>query len=40
VPTVSSDLVRSQEDAVVELVTVPPVAQELADLFGAAGHRL
>ena len=24
----------------VELVTVPPVAQELADLFGAAGHRL
>jgi poly(A) polymerase len=32
--------VRSQEDAVVELVTVPPVAQELADLFGAAGHRL
>jgi len=25
---------------VVELVTVPPVAQELADLFGAAGHRL
>ncbi|HKQ41233.1 MAG TPA: CCA tRNA nucleotidyltransferase [Pseudonocardia sp.] len=40
VPTVSSDLVRSQEDVVVELVTVPPVAQELADLFGAAGHRL
>jgi poly(A) polymerase len=40
VSTVSSDLVRSQEDAVVELVTVPPVAQELADLFGAAGHRL
>jgi poly(A) polymerase len=25
---------------VVELVTVPPVAQELADLFAAAGHRL
>ena len=24
----------------VELVTVPPVAQELADLFAAAGHRL
>lgn len=24
----------------VELVTVPPVAQELAELFGAAGHRL
>ncbi|MBV9919792.1 MAG: CCA tRNA nucleotidyltransferase [Pseudonocardia sp.] len=40
VPTVSFDLVRSQEDAVVELVTVPPVAQELADLFAAAGHRL
>jgi poly(A) polymerase len=40
VSTVSSDLVRSQEDAVVELVTVPPVAQELADLFAAAGHRL
>jgi poly(A) polymerase len=40
VPTVSSDLVRSQEDAVVELVTVPPVARELAELFASAGHRL
>ena len=40
VPTVSSELVRSQEDAVVELVTVPPVAQELAELFAAHGHRL
>jgi poly(A) polymerase len=40
VPTVASDLARSQEDAVVELVAVPSVAQELADLFAAAGHRL
>jgi poly(A) polymerase len=40
VPTVSSDLARAQEDAVVELVTVPPVALELADLFASAGHRL
>jgi poly(A) polymerase len=40
VPTVSSDLARAQEDAVVELVTVPPVARELADLFASAGHRL
>jgi poly(A) polymerase len=40
VPTVSSELVRSQEDAVVELVTVPPVAQELAELFAAHGYRL
>jgi poly(A) polymerase len=40
VPTASSDLARSQEDAVVELVTVPPVALELAELFAAHGHRL
>jgi poly(A) polymerase len=40
VPTIPSDLARAQEDAVVELVTVPPVALELADRFAAAGHRL
>jgi poly(A) polymerase len=40
VPTVSSDLARAQEDAVVELVTVPPVALELTELFASAGHRL
>ncbi len=40
VPTVPSDIARSQEDAVVDLVAVPPVAQELADRFAAAGHRL
>ncbi|MBA3905839.1 MAG: CCA tRNA nucleotidyltransferase [Pseudonocardiales bacterium] len=40
VPTVPSDLARAQEDAVVELVTVPSVAHELADRFAAAGHRL
>jgi poly(A) polymerase len=40
VPTVPSDLARAQEDAVVELVTVPPVALELAARFAAAGHRL
>jgi poly(A) polymerase len=38
--TVPPDLVRAQEDAVVELVAVPPVAEELAARFTAAGHRL
>jgi poly(A) polymerase len=32
--------VRAQEDAVVEMVPVPPVAEELAARFAAAGHRL
>jgi poly(A) polymerase len=37
---VAPDLVRAQENAVVEMVKVPPVADELAARFGAAGHRL
>jgi poly(A) polymerase len=37
---VPADLVRAQEDAVVDLVAIHPVADELAALFAAAGHRL
>ncbi|WP_214407082.1 CCA tRNA nucleotidyltransferase [Pseudonocardia lacus] len=37
---VPDDLVRAQENAVVEMVQVGPVAQELADRFAAAGYRL
>jgi poly(A) polymerase len=40
VTPVPDDLVRAQENAVVEMVQVDPVAQELADRFAAAGHRL
>jgi poly(A) polymerase len=36
----AADLVRAQENAVVEMVRVPPVAEELAARFAAAGHRL
>jgi poly(A) polymerase len=35
-----SDLLRAQENAVVQMVTVGPVAEELAARFDAAGHRL
>jgi poly(A) polymerase len=37
---VASDLVRAQQNAVVQMVRVPPVAEELAARFAAAGHRL
>jgi poly(A) polymerase len=37
---VSPELVRAQEDAVVDLVPIHPVADELAARFAAAGHRL
>jgi poly(A) polymerase len=37
---VASDLVRAQQNAVVQMVRVPSVAQELAARFAAAGHRL
>jgi len=37
---VATDLVRAQQNAVVEMVQVPPVADELAARFAAAGHRL
>lgn len=37
---VTPDLVRAQHDAVVQMVEVPPVADELAARFAAAGHRL
>jgi poly(A) polymerase len=40
VVTAAADLVRAQENAVVEMVRVDPVAEELAALFGAAGHQL
>jgi poly(A) polymerase len=40
VPAPPADLARSQMDALVELVAVPPVADELAARFAAAGHRL
>jgi poly(A) polymerase len=36
----ASDLVRAQEDALVDLVAIHPVADELAARFAAAGHRL
>ena len=42
-PVVSAapaDLVRSQQNALVGLVAIPPVAEELAARFDAAGHRL
>jgi poly(A) polymerase len=35
-----ADLVRAQENALVDLVPIPPVADELAVRFAAAGHRL
>jgi poly(A) polymerase len=35
-----ADLVRSQQNALVDLVAIPPVAEELAARFEAAGHRL
>jgi poly(A) polymerase len=34
------DLLRAQENAVVQMVTVGPVAEELAARFAAAGYRL
>jgi poly(A) polymerase len=37
---VASDLVRAQQNAVVQMVQVPAVADELAARFAAAGHRL
>jgi poly(A) polymerase len=37
---VSPELVRAQENAVVDLVPLHPVADELAARFAAAGHRL
>jgi poly(A) polymerase len=40
VPAPSADLVRAQHNALVGLVTIPPVAEELAARFDAAGHRL
>ncbi|MCY7342233.1 MAG: CCA tRNA nucleotidyltransferase [Pseudonocardia sp.] len=39
-PTAPPDLVRAQEDAVVQMVRIPEVAEELAARFSAAGHRL
>jgi len=36
----STDLVRAQQNAVVEMVSIGPVAEELATRFAAAGHRL
>jgi poly(A) polymerase len=40
VVTVPADLVRAQQNAVVEMVRVDPVAEELAARFAAAGHQL
>ncbi|WP_312859571.1 CCA tRNA nucleotidyltransferase [Pseudonocardia xinjiangensis] len=37
---VPPDLVRAQENAVVEMVQIGPVAEELAARFALAGHRL
>jgi poly(A) polymerase len=37
---VSADLLRAQQNAVVEMVSIAPVAEELAARFAAAGHRL
>jgi poly(A) polymerase len=37
---VAPDLVRAQQNAVVQMVRVPSVAEELAARFAAAGHRL
>jgi len=36
----SPDLLRAQQNAVVEMVSIGPVAEELAARFAAAGHRL
>jgi poly(A) polymerase len=35
-----TDLLREQHNALVDLVPIPPVADELAERFAAAGHRL
>jgi poly(A) polymerase len=35
-----TDLLRAQHNALVDLVPIPPVADELAQRFAAAGHRL
>ena len=35
-----TDLVRAQHNALVDLVPIPPVADDLAARFAAAGHRL
>jgi poly(A) polymerase len=35
-----TDLLRAQHNALVDLVPIPPVADELAERFAAAGHRL
>jgi poly(A) polymerase len=40
VSAAAPDLRRAQQNAVVELVDVPPVADALAARFAAAGHRL
>jgi poly(A) polymerase len=37
---VAPDLVRAQQNAVVQMVRVPSVAEELAARFAVAGHRL
>jgi poly(A) polymerase len=37
---VPPDLVRAQQNALVEMVRIEPVAEELAARFAAAGHRL
>jgi poly(A) polymerase len=39
-PAPASDLVRAQHNALVDLVPIPPVADDLAARFAAAGHRL
>jgi poly(A) polymerase len=39
-PDLDPDLVRAQQNALVQMVRVPPVADELAARFTAAGHRL
>jgi poly(A) polymerase len=39
-PAVPPELVHAQENAVVDLVPIHPVADELAARFAAAGHRL
>jgi poly(A) polymerase len=38
--TPAADLVRAQQNAVVEMVRIDPVAEELAVRFAAAGHQL
>jgi len=39
-PPVPHDLTRAQENTIVEMVRVPPAAEELAARFAAAGHRI